>query len=89
MDMKLQEMIEKLKIETDYIDDNFADEIEIFLIPLRKELEKYPHAKGAIVECDKKIVQSYSKIKDKYLKEILTPIYILAKQNIEAHQDAA
>jgi hypothetical protein len=78
-------MIDDLKIEVDYIDDDFVDEIEIFLIPLREELEKYPEVLDEIVDCDEKIVNSYGKINDKYLREVLTPIYQMAKKNVEAH----
>ncbi len=89
MDMKLRKMIEDLKIETDYIDDDFVDEIEIFLIPLRKELEKHQDILNEIVEYDKKIINSYESIQDKYLKMILTPIYKMAKENVEAHLKVA
>ena len=89
MDMKLKKMIEELEIESDYIDENFVDEIEIFLIPLRKEIEKYPEALGKILEIDKKIIQAYKKINDKYLKEILTPIYKLALKNVKRDKKVA
>ena len=57
-------------------------------MPVRLVIEeKYPNALDYIIEADKRLIKGYESLKDdSYLKEILTPIYHLAKKNVEAHR---
>ena len=90
MQEKIKNFIQKYQFEVDYIEEIFEDEIEDLVIPLREYLQKYPQALDEIVEADKKLIKGYDSLKDgSYLKEILTPIYELAKKNVEAHKEAA
>ena len=89
MQEKVKNFIQKYQFEVDYVDESFEDEIEDLVIPLRKYLQNYPEALDEIVEADEKLIDGYEKLKDgSYLKEILTPIYELAKKNVEAHLEA-
>jgi hypothetical protein len=89
MEEKIKKFVDKYVFEVNYIDESFDDEIEDFMIPLRKKLQNYPEALDEIVGADEKLIKEYEKLsKDSYLKEILAPVYCLAKKNVEAHLKA-
>jgi len=86
MQEKIKNFIQKYQFEVDYIEESFEDEIEDLVIPLREHLQKYPQALDEIVEADEKLIKGYERLKNgSYLKKFLTPIYQLAKKNVEAH----
>jgi len=89
MQEKIKNFIQKYQFEVDYIEESFEDEIEDLVIPLREHLQKYPQALDEIVEADEKLIKGYERLKNgSYLKKILTPIYQLAKKNVETHLEA-
>jgi len=86
MQEKIEKFVEKYLFEVNYLDESFEDEIEDLLVPLRKKIQNYPQALDEIVEADEKLIKGYEKLpQNSYLKMILTPIYEMAKKNIEAH----
>jgi hypothetical protein len=92
MNKKIKAMVKEynLDMEFTYFGEEESYEYEDVIIPIRLYLEDYPEALDEIVEADKKLVKGYEKLKDgSYLKKILTPIYKLAKKNVEAHLEVA
>jgi len=91
IDGRLQNIIDEYVIGLKYsdFDDIESYEYEDVFIPFRKYLESYPEALDKIVEADKKLIQGYEALPKGYFKDILKEVYLLAKQNVEAHQDAA
>ncbi len=86
MQEKIEKFVEKYLFEVNYLDESFEDEIEDLLVPLRKKIQNYPQALDEIVEADEKLIKGYEKLpQNSYLKMILTPIYEMAKKNVEAH----
>ncbi len=85
------DLIDLYNIELKYAD--FSDEesyvFEDLTIPVRLYLQNFPEALDKIVEADKKLVKGYEAMENGYFKDILKDVYLLAKQNVEAHQDAA
>ncbi len=86
-----KDLIDLYNVELEYAD--FSDEesyvFEDLTIPIRRYLQNFPEALDKIVEADRRLVQGYEAMEDGYFKEILKEVYFLAKQNVEAHQDAA
>jgi len=91
MDEKIKAMVDEynLDIEYTYFGEEESYEYEDVIIPIREYLQNFPEALDEIVEADEKLIRGYESLKDgSYLKEILTPIYQLAKKNVEAHLEA-
>ena len=84
------EFVKEYIVDVKYSD--FEEEEQYFFedvaIPIRLIIEDdYPDALDYIIEADKRLIRGYEGLKDdSYLKEILTPIYHLAKKNVEAHK---
>ena len=74
-----------LDIEYSYFKEEESYEYEDVIILIRLIIEEdYPQALDKIVKADKKLIKGYEKLPNRsYLKEILTPIYKLAKKNVE------
>ena len=92
IDKGLQSIIDEYKIGMEFTDFEEVEsyEYEDVFIPFRQYLQHYPQALDEIVEADKRLIEGYESLKDgSYLKEILTPIYELAKKNVAAHKEAA
>ncbi len=88
MNEKIKAMVDEYIVDIKYSD--FDEEESYFFedvpIPIREHLQNYPEALDEIVEADEKLIKGYEKLpNDSYLKEILTPIYEMAKKNVEAH----
>ena len=86
---KVKDLIEEYKVDIEFSDfsEEESYEYEDLIIPLREIIEEdYPEALGEIVEADEKLIKGYEKLpQNSYLKMILTPIYQMAKKNVEAH----
>ncbi len=91
MKKEYEQLIKTYNVELEYADFSEADSyvFEDLTIPIRLELQKYPDALDEIVESDKKLVEGYEKLPNGYFKDILTPIYKLALQNLKKHNIAA
>jgi len=84
----LSKKLKQYSIEVDFIEEDFEDEIELVLIPLRKELQKDENYLDLIIEDDKKLVSKYKNL-NLEVKKIIQPIYELALLNINSHQKVA
>jgi hypothetical protein len=92
LDRGLKSLIEEynLGIEFSEFRKEESYEYEDVIIPFRLYLEDYPEALDEIVGADERLIKGYEKLKEgSYLKEILTPIYKLAKKNVEEHLEIA
>jgi len=91
IDEGLQNIIDEYVIGLKYSDFSNIEsyEYEDVFIPIRLHLQNFPEALEKIVEADKKLIQGYEAMPNGYFKNILKDVYLLAKQNVEAHQDAA
>ena len=87
MDEKVKAMIGEYNLDMKYayFEKDESYEFEDVIIPIRLELQKYPHALDEIVKADEKLVKGYEKLPNGYLKQILTPIYELALKNLKNH----
>ena len=87
----IDSLIDLYNVELEYAD--FSEEesyvFEDLTIPIRLHLQNFPKALDKIIEADKKLIQGYEAMPKGYFKDILKEGYLLAKQNVEAHQDAA
>jgi len=85
------DLIDLYNIELKYAD--FSDKesyvFEDLTTPIRLHLQNFPKALDKIIEADKKPIQGYEAMPKGYFKDILKEIYLLAKQNVEAHQEGA